>query len=229
MEKLNPLGSQKANVYIHDQPESMLSRIVKFILRVFNWKKSIENSMLTGKFKADPAPIPKWLSARYDIEDIQIDQRKTWQINPKEGTNRRVILFLHGGAYIYNITGLHWQFISKLLTKTQIGFVVPDYPLAPIANFQDVYIFIQTVYNQLLTKFRPEEIILMGDSAGGGLALGFAQHLRNDNHPLPSQVILLSPWLDVTMSHPDIPEVDRKDWVLGIKGLQLAGKAYAGS
>ena len=215
--------------YLHNQPESTLSRIVKLALRTLNWKKSIENSMLKGKFKADPAPMPKSLSSRYDIEETQIGQRKTWQISSKEGSHKRVILFLHGGAYIHNITGLHWQFISKLLAKTQTKVVVPDYPLAPFANSQDVYAFIQTLYDQLLAEHRSDDIILMGDSAGGGLALGFSQQLRSENQPLPGQIILLSPWLDIALSNPEIPDLDRKEKLLGISGLRLAGKAYAGS
>src|SRR5690606_3466899 len=74
-------------------------------------------------------------------------------------------------------------------------------------------------------------IVFMGNSAGGGLALGFAQKLRNENRtqPQPSQLILISPWLDITLSNPDIRMVDKKDKLLSIKGLRMAAKAYASS
>jgi len=68
----------------------------------------------------------------------------------------------------------------------------------------------------------------MGESAGGGLALGFTMLLRDENRPQPNQLIIMAPWLDVTMSNPEILEIDKKDKILGIKGLQLAGKSYAG-
>ena len=68
----------------------------------------------------------------------------------------------------------------------------------------------------------------MGESAGGGLALGFSMFLRNENKNQPSQLILLAPWLDVSMNNPDILAVDKKDKILGIKGLQMAGIGYAG-
>lgn len=67
----------------------------------------------------------------------------------------------------------------------------------------------------------------MGNSAGSGIALGFAQKLRNENKPLPSQIILNSPWLDITMSNPNITETDKKDKRQSIKGLKMAGQAYA--
>ena len=68
----------------------------------------------------------------------------------------------------------------------------------------------------------------MGDSAGGGLSIAFTQKLRDEKQPKPRQLILLSPWLDVTMSNPTMLDVDKHDKVLSIRGLQLAGKAYAG-
>lgn len=68
----------------------------------------------------------------------------------------------------------------------------------------------------------------MGDSSGGGLALGFAMQLSKENKPQPHQIILLFPWLDVTMSNKDILEIDKKDKILGIEPLQIAGKAFAG-
>jgi acetyl esterase/lipase len=62
-----------------------------------------------------------------------------------------------------------------------------------------------------------------------GLALGFTQQLRNENKKQPDQIILFSPWLDVTMSNPNIPIIDKYDQLLSIKGLRSAGEKYAGS
>lgn len=67
----------------------------------------------------------------------------------------------------------------------------------------------------------------MGDSSGGGLAFGFAMMLRDEKISQPNQIILLSPWLDITMSNNDILEIDKKDKILGVKSLQMAGKLYA--
>ena len=100
--------------------------------------------------------------------------------------------------------------------------------MAPSSNCEDAIGFIGHVYQKLLTKHSAENIVLTGDSSGAGLALGFAMTLRNENKPQPSQIILLSPWLDVTMSNEDMLEIDKKDKMLGIEPLQLAGKVYAG-
>ncbi len=68
----------------------------------------------------------------------------------------------------------------------------------------------------------------MGDSAGGGLALALAQKLKKDGMTQPQQIILLSPWLDVTMTNPEFKDREAGDPMLDIEGSQMAGKAYAG-
>lgn len=69
----------------------------------------------------------------------------------------------------------------------------------------------------------------MGDSAGGGLALALAQKLRNEKVSQPQQIILLSPWLDITMSNPGIKKIEPVDPFLKKESLQQAGALYAGN
>jgi acetyl esterase/lipase len=67
----------------------------------------------------------------------------------------------------------------------------------------------------------------MGDSSGGGISLALSQRLREDGQPQPGHVILLSPWLDATLSNPDIPAIDKIDPFLGVEGLKYGGEVYA--
>jgi acetyl esterase/lipase len=87
---------------------------------------------------------------------------------------------------------------------------------------------IGVLYNQLLQTVNANDVILMGDSAGGGIALALAQKMRNEKANQPGQVILLSPWLDITLTNPDIKDIDPSDPFLGKESLQQAGKLYAG-
>ena len=82
---------------------------------------------------------------------------------------------------------------------------------------------------KLITDYPTKRIILMGDSAGGGLAFGFVQQLRNENKKQPEQIIIFSPWLDVTMNNPNIELIEKEDKMLSIKGLKNAGQKYAGN
>jgi acetyl esterase/lipase len=69
----------------------------------------------------------------------------------------------------------------------------------------------------------------MGDSAGGGFALALAQALLEKELPQPGNIILISPWLDITMTNPEIPAFEEKDPMLAVYGLAEIGKVYAGN
>ena len=68
----------------------------------------------------------------------------------------------------------------------------------------------------------------MGDSAGGGLALGYAQKICIENVKQPEQIILFSPWLDVAMVNTEMAKYEKLDKILSVKGLKIAGEKYAG-
>ncbi|MBK7096787.1 MAG: alpha/beta hydrolase [Saprospiraceae bacterium] len=185
--------------------------------------------MITNSFEKYPAVLPKSFSGNFIVKEIEQNRRKVWTISPKDNNSDVVILYLHGGAYMANISKQHWGLISKLIKKTGAVIVVPDYPLAPEATYKETYCFIDDLYLTLTTEHPTKRIIIMGDSAGGGLALGFAQHLRNNKINQPDQIITFSPWLDVSMTNPNIESIDKKDKILSISGLKNAGKKYAGN
>lgn len=216
--------------YIHSEKASFTSKMIQNMSSLFGVKKGGDmikkaNQSISTEV---PTPVPKSMYKKYDIQDSLINNRKVWTIKPKENASDKVILYLHGGAYVSTIKKYHWKFAEVLLLKTNTTIVIPDYPLAPDSNCENAFYFVGQVYQELLNKHSPENIVLIGDSSGGGLALGFALTLSHENKPQPNQIILLSPWLDVTMSNKDILEIDKKDKILGIEPLQIAGKAFAG-
>jgi acetyl esterase/lipase len=105
---------------------------------------------------------------------------------------------------------------------------VPHYGLAPRHTHREAYPFLATVYRELLRDVDAPAVTLAGDSAGGGLALGLAQTLAEADLPQPGRLVLLSPWLDLTIGNPDVPAVEAHDPWLASVGLRLAGEAWAG-
>ena len=147
--------------------------------------------------------------------------------HPGEGS----ILYLHGGAYVRPITRFHWNLIEELVHLTGCTITVPLYPLAPEHTCQQTMGFVSAIYEQLLAQ-SPEAapaMTLMGDSAGGGLALALTTALRDQGTPLPSQLILITPWVDVNSAHPMLAQTARRDPMLAIDGAREAGRLYAGS
>jgi acetyl esterase/lipase len=214
--------------YQHNMPPSFQSRLIQTAMGLIGIKKNMEKKMITSGFAKEPAKIPKSLLRNFNTQELDQNGRKVWTIAPKDSISDIIIYYFHGGAYMGNISKEHWSVIEQLIYKTNATVIIPDYPLAPEATFKETYAFVEDLYTRMITAYPTKRIVFMGDSAGGGLALGFVQQLRNENKKQPVQIIVFSPWFDITMSNPDIGILDKEDKILSIEGLKNAGLKYAG-
>jgi epsilon-lactone hydrolase len=87
---------------------------------------------------------------------------------------------------------------------------------------------IAAAYDEHIAQAAPEDQVIMGDSAGGALSLVLARQRRDEGKTQPANIILISPWLDITMTDPAVPILDRRDPYLSTPGLLEAGRMYAG-
>lgn len=176
------------------------------------------------------AKAPISAKIQYDIKEEQFKGRKVFLITSKKNksNNNKYILYLHGGAYVMEATYKHWQFLEEIVDETGMTLILPDYPLTPKNTYKAVFNMIEPLYTEIIEKVGKEKLVLMGDSAGGGIALGLVQKLGEDGKKMPSKTILLSPWLDVRMINPEIDEKEKVDPVLIKEALIIAGKKYAG-
>lgn len=180
-----------------------------------------------NKQKADPAP-PASLQRRHLVTVRTIEDFPCYTIAPRSVTKpTKALIYLHGGAYIHQITRRHWHFVSRLV-DAGCRVDVPLYGLAPRHTYREAFPFITAVHQHLLDHHSPESVTWAGDSAGAGLALAVTQTLPECGLPMPDRLILLSPWLDITMSNPQIRQVEQRDPWLSSAGLIEVGRAWAG-
>ena len=152
---------------------------------------------------SDPAP-PKRLAA-------QLDRRGGWPVYTVSAPEPVVdVVYFHGGAYIKEIAAQHWSLVGQMVREAGARCVVPIYPLAPGATASAVVAG--------ATEVVPPGAVLMGDSAGGGLALAVALQV-----PV-ARLVLISPWVDVAIPQGEQPH----DPMLRLAGLAEAGRMYAG-
>lgn len=172
---------------------------------------------------------PQELQDKVEITTKEFMERKLFEIAPKnkDEKNNKTILYFHGGAYVAEATEEHWDFLAKLVNDTKATVIMPDYPLTPKYTYKDVLKMIEPVYKETITKVGAENLIVMGDSAGGGMALGLLEKLSQNNVEMPAKTFLISPWLDTTMSNPKIDEVQKNDKDLNKEKLYLAGVSYS--
>ena len=163
------------------------------------------------------------LTPKQENNTQEIIQQNDLQVN--EQVSNKVILYFHGGSYTAELTREHWNFLSKLVNDTKMTVIVPDYPLTPKATYKNVLNMIEPLYKETIANYGAENVIVMGDSAGGGMALGLLEKMEINNIKQPSQTILISPWLDISMSNPKIDKVADKK--LDKNKLYLAGITYS--
>lgn len=137
------------------------------------------------------------------------------------------ILYLHGGAYINDASVYQWKFCDKIVQETNAEVIFPIYPLAPNHTWAETYDLLTEVYQDILND-TDAPVIIMGDSAGGGLAVSFCEYLSEMNLEQPDKMILLSPWMDVSMSNPAAADYEASDPMLSAYGLIEMGKCWAG-
>ena len=210
---------------------STQSKLFSILLRLINKKDFLRKQLASGKFDSYNCPEPpSGILPASHIHKFQINNRNVFTLNPKNKTSSdKHILYLHGGAYVQGFNKFHWEFLAELVRRTNCVIIAPDYPLAPAYTYKESFEMVSAVYRLLCSTIGRNELILMGDSSGGGFALALAQKMRNEQISQPTQIILLSPWLDITLTNPEINDIDPNDPFLGRDSLQQAGKLYAGT
>lgn len=170
----------------------------------------------------EPYKIPKMIyHSKVESKDLFGCQIVTF--NDIENSEYLVI-YLHGGIYVNEIRLPHILFCDKLAKKINGSVFAPIYPLAPNHTYEESYEIVEKLYDYLLTMDKP--VIIMGDSAGGGFSAAFCEYLATNDMPQPKNLILISPWVDVSMSG-NYDEVEY-DPMLGVDGLREMGKTWAG-
>ncbi|WEV39941.1 alpha/beta hydrolase [Lactobacillus sp. ESL0681] len=146
----------------------------------------------------------------------------------KYASSKKIVFFLHGGAYWEQPLYFHFATLKKLACKLHAQVVLPIYPKAPNADAIVANQMVLEVYQELFRTVAPRNIFVMGDSAGGGLALAMLEQVTKLQLPQPKLAILFSPWLDVATSDPRISEIQPNDHLLQATDLRLRGQIYAG-
>jgi len=181
-------------------------------------------SMKRKEFK-----IPLFIRKKYKVIGRKIMNKDIATIVPENHDSALHIIYLHGGAYITQGSIIHWFLIKKILDSVKCKVTYLDYPLAPEANYKDTFSMISSAYSQITNKYPNDRFVFAGDSAGGGLALAFAQSIVKAKKLIsPSGLILLSPWLDLSMKNKEIKNYENKDVILSSKSLIKAAKMYSG-
>jgi phosphinothricin tripeptide acetyl hydrolase len=140
------------------------------------------------------------VSPNVEIVPVRAGERPAELLIPANKRSKCVLLYLHGGGFVMGSIQSHRQMASHLSAAAKITTLITDYRLAPEHPFPAAIDDTMSVYQFLLTSgMAPHQIVVVGDSAGGGLSVSLMMRLKEKQLPLPGSCVVLSPWVDLAL------------------------------
>ncbi|AQQ52521.1 alpha/beta hydrolase fold domain-containing protein [Planococcus lenghuensis] len=215
---------------------SLKSRVVERIIKKRGTKEQIADP---EKFKdylrqkqldnSKRYVMPEEIRKEYGFVEQHRNGMDCYVLTRNKGRIRqKQILYLHGGGYFNQPLHEHWRFLYQLAGQMDVTITVPIYPKAPHHRYTEAFNRVLPLYLEMRSRTAAQDMVVMGDSAGGGFSLALAQLLLQENLPQPGNIILLSPWLDLSMNSPLIPKLEPKDPMLAAYGMREMGRIWAG-
>lgn len=141
--------------------------------------------------------LPKGIETRQEV----INMIQAEWIIPAGAPKDKLIFYVHGGGYVSGSCNDHRTVVSKVAERAGITNLLYEYGLAPEHPFPAALNDSISVYKAVLDKgYQPKDIVMMGESAGGGLCLAILLALKDKNIPLPKAAVAISPWTDLSCS-----------------------------
>lgn len=204
-------ASEKQTVSIQGK---VISELLAALTNDFLIGKQIKSGKLRKRLVEPPWRVPNC----FTMTHIDMPEFTMKLLASKENPNmEKVILQLHGGGYTGAVRNAYYVF-AGLYNEVSHGLSVltPDYRVAPENPFPAALEDAVEAYRWLLDRgWFADQIILAGDSAGGGLAMALTMYLRDHGMPMPCGIIAMSPWTDVTASGESYTTNYEKDPLFG--------------
>ena len=148
-------------------------------------------------------------------------------LTPRDRMDDKLLLYLHGGGYVVGGCDMHRQMVSHIARAGHIQALLPEYRLSPESKYPAAIEDVVGLYRTLLAcGIKAENMVIAGDSAGGGLAVAMLLSLRDAGDPLPAAAILLSPFLDATASGESMRSRASQDPWFHAEGVSLIADYY---
>lgn len=204
------------------------------------WKQFITESLLKttirtpSQYNLPPNVLRHGLEQLCKIfptqADVQVRPLRLGQLNAEElkpqKESTQLIFHIHGGAFFLGSLNTHRAFLSQIAARTQMQVLHVDYPLSPEHPFPEaIDVLFDTYLNLLDQGILAKDIILSGDSCGANLAVALAIKIRQAQLEQVSGLILLSPFLDLTLTSESLRFNQKHDALLSIEALE-AGIDY---
>jgi acetyl esterase/lipase len=183
-----------------------------------------------------PLPVANWLinqgrrrvrlDPHFTRESVTAAGVECEWVVPANSPKDRVLLYLHGGGFVFGLSPLHLEMVAYLANKMNTRALLVNYRLAPKHPFPAPLEDCVAVYRWLLYQgVDAKNIVVAGDSAGGNLTITTLMKIRDDGDRLPAAAACLSPVADLSSEKP-APQADFEDPMLSPRSVDFYNRSY---
>src|SRR5215510_7237326 len=144
---------------------SIQAKVINVVLYVLRMKRTVNRMrerVASGKRTyTEPS---RSLHRKHHITKREVNGHLVWTIAPKENASGKLVIYLHGGAFVNSFASQHWALMSNLVETLKCTVVAPNYPHAPEHYVHDVFDFLVPLYSELAARVGSSNVTLMGDS-----------------------------------------------------------------
>jgi len=163
------------------------------------------------------------------INETTIAGVKSYWLNKSSIDQKHIIIYLHGGVYVYGSFKAYRAMLSHLAGSLNSPVLYIEYSLSPEHPFPTANNEILKVYRELQHSYPGYKFTIIGDSAGGGLAISLVHDAQKANLPLPTALALISPWIDLKGNNKSYETKQTVDPILSKTFLRDHALLYAGN
>ena len=188
--------------------------------RLETWHATLERGFPTNAVRG--------FGKRYRVVEEQLPGGfPSYTVTARGASPDRVVVYVHGGGFVAPIDPFQVKYAARLASALDAQVVMPDYPLTPEHTWRDSHEDVVRVIQRATET--SERVVVVGDSAGGGIALAAALTVRDRGGPQPSHLLLHAPWVDLTTSTPETEVVTLEDPWLFVGKMYAYASWWAGS
>ncbi len=180
--------------------QSVEGRILRTLMADITSMQVIGQKIKSGEFRKNPVEPPWKCPKGFNMEKLCMENFEMELLEPEEPSRNLMVLQLHGGGYIGPMKNIYRTFAVMYSKAAAAASVLTiDYRVAPENPYPAALEDAIEAYKWILENgYSSEQVVIAGDSAGGGLALALCLYIRENKMPLPKGIITMSAWTDLT-------------------------------
>lgn len=210
----------------------VVSKGMELIIKTLEKRNAQDIKERVKKSRDGLEDLAKLLKIPKDVTCVPLDVKgipAEW-VSAPEAREDKIIFYLHGGGYVSGSLNSHRELVSRLSRTTMARALMIEYRLAPEHPFPAAVEDSTKAYKWLIEdqNINPKNIIIMGDSAGGGLTFATLINLRDKGEPLPAAGVGISPWTDLGITQESYRTNRKIDPFISIYGIMFSAELYLG-